>query len=310
MEHSEDSVFPLTPNDYQCASCGKSYKTKSGLNKYLKTCGTRDRTACKFCGEKFSTFTGVRLHEIRAHKAEENDAPKQRTEVDVLLLMAESEAKLSAGSHVLKLLSEATGLTKHQIRHRRDKPEYRRLLAINREELANDPRPELLPTPQARATPSIPFEEASPRGVRGMIDSFERLSSPSVSSIQAGQPLVQLTPSPKASSMTKRNQRFHTSQVAGPSNYKAPVAPNPPTPEETGSDSPETPYATQQIASDACDTRPTADPLQSTLKTCYKTRLLNKAIGLLQSHEQNNLQVHQQTKAMLIAIRDSEPTEV
>lgn len=55
-----------------------------------------------------------------------------------------------------------------------------------------------------------------------MIDSFERLSSHSVSTIYAGQPVVQLTPSLRAPSTSKRNQRFHTSQVAGTSREKDP----------------------------------------------------------------------------------------
>lgn len=102
----------------------------------------RDRTSCKYYSAQFTTFAGVWLHEIRAHKTEEETLAATQTEgaseLDRLTIMARKEVALGEGAHVLKILSEATGLTKHQVRHRRSKPAYQELLAdIRRKEGSN-----------------------------------------------------------------------------------------------------------------------------------------------------------------------------
>lgn len=128
-----------------CPRCEKTFKTKSGLAKHLKTCGERDRTRCKYCNTAFTTFTGVRLHETRAHQTEESEALAQegqaKSEAALLETMARTEAPLQKGAHVLELLSGVTGLTKHQIRHRRDKPCYKELLRLYRSQASESSTP-------------------------------------------------------------------------------------------------------------------------------------------------------------------------
>lgn len=159
MDSTDDDTVPPTLSDFQCALCSKVYNTKSGLAKHIKSCGSRHRTSCKYCGATFSTFSGVRLHEIRAHRAQESTQRthgiQDRSELDTVMLMAETEAVLPEGAHLLKILAEKTGLTRYQVRHRREKADYKELLAIKRQRHEVEPAAELLISPHDHApTPS------------------------------------------------------------------------------------------------------------------------------------------------------------
>lgn len=120
-----------TTESYQCSNCEKSYQTKSGPAKHLKTCADAQRKNCKYCGLAFSTFTGLRAHESRSHKAEETAsaaASLPKSNLEWLRKIAEIEASLPKGQPLFRTITQATGLTKDQVRHKREKPLYTELL--------------------------------------------------------------------------------------------------------------------------------------------------------------------------------------
>lgn len=85
----------------------------------------------------FSTFTGVRLHERKSHPHEEASTKSQTlTESEYLTIIARIEANIKKGEHINIKITEATGLSKDQIRHRRSKPIYKEYLEIARNEKA------------------------------------------------------------------------------------------------------------------------------------------------------------------------------
>lgn len=106
-----------------CEKCGKGYQTRSGMLKHFKECGSRDRRKCNFCSREFATFLALRCHERAAHKdaylAQEEGKIKP-SEADVLAKIAHMEAN-KRSNYFLSDIAKALGLTKDQIRHRRDK---------------------------------------------------------------------------------------------------------------------------------------------------------------------------------------------
>nr|CAI5847800.1 unnamed protein product [Callosobruchus analis] len=130
------SVSPPPPHaGFNCPICDRAYVTKSGLAKHLKTCGTRSRSECQFCGRSFSTYNGVRAHELRAHTEDYNNelrANQKRPEAELLVLMANIEVTVRKGEPFVGRMMQATGLTKDQIRHRRAKPIYQEYLLAAR----------------------------------------------------------------------------------------------------------------------------------------------------------------------------------
>lgn len=131
----------MNPSILKCGKCNREYHTRSGLAKHLKTCQTRDPHTCQFCGMTFNTFQGTRLHETKVHAvsiAEQSDkVAETNSEVANLILMAKIEATLPKNAPVLKILAEKTGLTKHQVRHRREKPSYKALLSQEKQQGLN-----------------------------------------------------------------------------------------------------------------------------------------------------------------------------
>lgn len=126
------------PEKLKCPKCERLYATKSGLAKHAKTCGVRDRTKCQACGLEFTTFTGLRLHEVRAHPNLTVAAPPPLTEMEYFELMAHTEVRLKRGEFINIKISEVTGLSKDQIRHRRAKPIYQGYLENARREYAEE----------------------------------------------------------------------------------------------------------------------------------------------------------------------------
>nr|XP_022909676.1 uncharacterized protein DDB_G0284459-like [Onthophagus taurus] len=83
-------------------------------------------------------FPAVRQHERRAHPVEYQRALEAKTAVPEPQLMekiAMIEAKSMGGVISIKEVKSATGLTEHQIRHRREKPEYAGFLKRAREKV-------------------------------------------------------------------------------------------------------------------------------------------------------------------------------
>ncbi|CAH2018926.1 unnamed protein product [Acanthoscelides obtectus] len=72
------NLGPAKQTRYNCEDCGKAFYTKNGLTRHRPACGTVERTKCQYCGSEFSSFTGVRLHEHRAHAAAVNDEKRER----------------------------------------------------------------------------------------------------------------------------------------------------------------------------------------------------------------------------------------
>lgn len=122
-----DREAPEAEN-FHCGNCSRPYATKSGLAKHLKSCGSRDRTKCQYCGMAFTTYTGVRLHEIRSHP-NKTVTPTALTDAESYELMAHTEVRLKKGEFINIKINQVTGLTKDQIRHRRAKAIYKDYLA-------------------------------------------------------------------------------------------------------------------------------------------------------------------------------------
>lgn len=128
-----DDIVEATPNSKKivCSTCKREYKSKSGLAKHAKSCTDSQGRACKYCDRVFDSYPGLRAHEIRAHKSQENIAlGAAKTETEILQRMANLEAQVSAGNSIFKVLMEATGLSRDKIRHRRDKSIYKQYMEL------------------------------------------------------------------------------------------------------------------------------------------------------------------------------------
>ncbi|CAH1995343.1 unnamed protein product [Acanthoscelides obtectus] len=136
------TLQPANSAPYRCHICERPYETKSGLNKHLLTCGKRDRTKCQYCNAGFTTYTGVRLHEQKAHPEPENDNRRRelrRPDSEIYDILATIETQTHKGPFMAKMVAES-GLTKDQIRHRRDKPIYKQYLdAATKKQLIPSP---------------------------------------------------------------------------------------------------------------------------------------------------------------------------
>ncbi|CAH2017512.1 unnamed protein product [Acanthoscelides obtectus] len=118
------NLGPAKQTRYNCEDCGKAFYTKNGLTRHRPACGTVERTKCQYCGSEFSSFTGVRLHEHRAHAAAVNDEKRERLErpeSELMQIMARIEAATIKGQPFIDRMVSDTGLTRDQVRHRRNK---------------------------------------------------------------------------------------------------------------------------------------------------------------------------------------------
>ncbi|CAH2014096.1 unnamed protein product [Acanthoscelides obtectus] len=91
---------------------------------------------------------GVRLHEQRAHPEPENDNRRRelrRPDSEIYDILATIETQTHKGPFMAKMVAES-GLTKDQIRHRRDKPIYKQYLDAARKK-------QLIPSPSVPCEP-------------------------------------------------------------------------------------------------------------------------------------------------------------
>lgn len=120
-----------------CPKCARPYQTRSGMRKHLKDCGTKERTACQFCGKEFTSYQAVRKHESAAHRKQYNEQEEGKvrpSDAEILTKIAEMEANKKS-AYFLNDISKATGLTKDQIRHKRTKPEYKEFFRLAKEKI-------------------------------------------------------------------------------------------------------------------------------------------------------------------------------
>lgn len=111
---------------HTCDLCGKGYEQKAALARHAKDCGKRNTDRCLYCGAVCDTFAAVRQHERRHHPEEYKAALLSRARPPDSVLMekiANVESKSRNGVFVTECMA-VTGLTKHQIRHLREKEEY------------------------------------------------------------------------------------------------------------------------------------------------------------------------------------------
>lgn len=136
----EPSNIPAAPTgavEFKC-HCGRGYASKATLSRHQKDCGRRDQSKCQFCDRPFPTFAGVRQHERRAHPAEyqqqlQDELPAPESEI--MEKLARIEVQSLTGVFYARMVNE-TGLTKQQVRYRREKPEYKEYLEKARRQLA------------------------------------------------------------------------------------------------------------------------------------------------------------------------------
>lgn len=67
--NNNDNALPSAT--LKCKQCERSFATKSGLAKHVKTCAESSRRKCRYCEASFNTYAGLRTHESRTHKDEE-----------------------------------------------------------------------------------------------------------------------------------------------------------------------------------------------------------------------------------------------
>ncbi|CAG9818128.1 unnamed protein product [Phaedon cochleariae] len=111
------------PHPHRCPKYGHGCETIGGLQKHMKLCGTRDTSKCQFCERTFPTFQGVRQHEKKAHPdlyAKEMEDSLPRPEHELYEILAAIEVSTMKGIPFVKEMEKATGLTSHQIGHKRD----------------------------------------------------------------------------------------------------------------------------------------------------------------------------------------------
>jgi hypothetical protein len=121
---------PVGGRGFTCP-CDRSFVPKPGLARHQKDCGSRDISKCQFCEARFPSFIGVRQHERRAHQdlyKQDLEARLPEAESSLLAKIAQVEASNTSGIFYNDMVA-ATGLTKHQIRHRRETPQYKELTA-------------------------------------------------------------------------------------------------------------------------------------------------------------------------------------
>lgn len=170
-EPSNITMAPAGAVEFRCL-CGRGYASKATLSRHQKECGKRDQTKCQFCGKAFPTFAGVRQHERRAHPVEYQQQLQDQLpapESEIMEKIALIEAKSTTGVFYTRMMSE-TGLTRQQIRYRRERAEYQLYLEKARKQLArgSTSSPATAATPQSRVLRSKirPPKPSSPRAIR------------------------------------------------------------------------------------------------------------------------------------------------
>ncbi|XP_017768902.1 PREDICTED: uncharacterized protein LOC108557038, partial [Nicrophorus vespilloides] len=89
------------------------------------------RTGCSHCGQRFASYKLVRQHESRSHPLEyrrELEAKLPLPESELMAKIAKIEAGSKRGGKFYSEMVRATGLTEHQVRHRREQKIYQRYL--------------------------------------------------------------------------------------------------------------------------------------------------------------------------------------
>lgn len=117
----------------QYTLCKRCFASKSSLTKHMKTSADSSRRRCRYYEATYNTYAGLSTHESRTHKDEETAKAGEevtKTSQELFQELARAEAALTPGRPFYRSLIAATGLTKDQIRHRREKPLYRELLEI------------------------------------------------------------------------------------------------------------------------------------------------------------------------------------
>lgn len=130
---------PTGPQEAYVCQCGRNYKSRQALWKHRKNCnGAGPSYVCEHCGRGFATHQGLRLHLKRSHPTSFNEELQQiqkEPESSLLNKLAVAEARYDPVAHrnqLYRILSEATGLTKDQVRHPREKPMYKELLEMEK----------------------------------------------------------------------------------------------------------------------------------------------------------------------------------
>lgn len=127
---------PTTSAPPCCERCEHTCQTKSGLAKHIKNCVEHSEKICGFCKRESKSFQSMRLHQRSAHTEEYllgEEAKLQSSEASRLMAIAEIEAAFPAKKLSIATIMSKTGLTKEQVRRRRERPEYKEYLALARE---------------------------------------------------------------------------------------------------------------------------------------------------------------------------------
>ena len=132
-----------TSSPHVCDQCERAFPTALNLGTHKRTCGMSKRTRCQFCKLNFSNFQAVRQHERRAHTElyqKDLAARLPKSDVELFTTLARIEASAVQGKPFLELMTAQTGLTVHQVRHRREKPAYKQYLERAKKEVSAENR--------------------------------------------------------------------------------------------------------------------------------------------------------------------------
>lgn len=137
VQEPVNTLAPTRGQGFTC-NCGKIYLSKATLARHEKECGKRDTSKCKYCDRTFPTFSGVRQHERKGHPdlyLRDMEALLPAPDSELMEKIADIEASSSKGVFYTEMMA-STGLTRQQVRSRREKPEYIRYLERARAKLA------------------------------------------------------------------------------------------------------------------------------------------------------------------------------
>lgn len=125
------AAIPSPTQAHVCGHCGRGFNREYNLERHIPACEGKQH-GCLYCDLKFNTLAGARQHMKLKHKEHytaELEAELKAPENIILEQLATIEVTSLKGTHFVSEMVKKTGLTKDQIRKKREKPIYAQYLA-------------------------------------------------------------------------------------------------------------------------------------------------------------------------------------